>query len=253
MNNRLIVFILLILISLIISCDRFAILSEGEYLKIDENTNNDLQLIFEDNFNRADGAANNDWSHTYHFHEGYNGSKALMIDTNVLTSLCYGAASDTYLEIASLYRNKENYDASILPIDIVFTIKFNTTAAWAEANYFYLVVGSDVSGASVNGTGVFLDGRYNKIGIRKNGATSNITACTLNDNITRKCRINIYSDRIKMKLWIGSDEPETWNLDIATTFSDPGNYLEIFTQNRSDDSNRHSFTYIDNLQMRKIK
>lgn len=220
-----------------------------DILSVFETDYNDPLVLFEQ-FNRTNGLPWNDWEHKYHFQETYLDSQALMIVSNELVSICRASNSTYYAEQASLYRNKELYNDTMLPVEVTFTIRFNTFAAWGDANQLYLVLGSSGSSKATTGTGVFFDGRSDKIGIVRDGMVSNLTSFTLDDDKTRYCKIKINSDGILMKLW-ETAEPETWNLNVSLTFKSSGNYLEIYSFIRSDTSYLHSFLYLDDLKILK--
>lgn len=205
-------------------------------------------LVFSDDFNRSDGLPWNGWQHKYHFQETYQDSQALMILSNQLASICRASSGTYYAEQASLYRNGEIYDETLLPVEISFTLRFNTLALWGDANKLYLVLGSTGPSAASTGTGVFFDGRSDKIGIVRDGTVSNLTPFTLNDNKTRYCKIQITPARVLTKLW-ETTEPEAWNLDVPVTFKSSGDYLEVYSYIRSDTSSLHSFLYIDDLKI----
>ncbi len=198
-------------------------------------------LIFQDDFNRANGAIGNSWSTAVDSTAGTPLSPEIQQTDYVVGSSDMGGRL-----WARVYRNSENYSTAN---NYQITAKYQNNngdqiidhivgfSLFSANTSFYNAGAKNYNGTCVAFSvydGSSADGKIKILTGTSEAASTNFTFTPAQDY---QVKIQVIDTTVKVKVWQdGSTEPETWTLqhDVGTLQND-GNYLTLFAVLGSED------------------
>jgi hypothetical protein len=205
--------------------------NEGVNLLIDFNFSFETR-IFEDNFDRSNGAPGNNWN-TYSDGSTYQNA----IDFNYMAQSASGAGT------AQLARYLESYTSTKFPLRIKSRLYVDGTSTygWSYINY------GAINNLDWPGEGNFIQIRIEWSGYQYKAVISNTSSYIQSVNIgfTTKqwylLKIEFFPSFVRLKLWPESEmEPTLWTVQLDRAVWDLGGEYLILGQRNGNPNYYHS-------------